>query len=183
MCCFITAIVPGAIKIESLQPICSRHGMLFSALENKSLIATIKDDHYVRATRAFCDCDSALGSAMRSSKPKTGDALNIEIARLKKKGWSAHKIERWLMEKDKNYERSADNLLRKNATDLAEWRHFFDEYFLTGTAYIGVLLHFYCEALDTESLNLKATERLIWSSVRDDELLSLQEDVLYLFSK
>lgn len=170
-----------------LQPLCSKSGMLFKPIDNPFVSAQLPPGQYVRATQSVCDCGTPLGSSSAKENKKSlaeGESAHaVAIAKLKKKGWSQAKIDRWQAEKETASERS--NLQRANSSgaDLKSWCQFIKA-FLTASEgkALGLILHWYSGSLDGEKILINSIEHIPVTEELEKNLLSIREDVLYLFS-
>lgn len=184
MCRFITAVVPADIDLQSVKPLLDKYGMSFEEVRNSFVESQLEGDRYVRATRSVCDCDTGLGS----SSDSPGEVLTVatvsnDIDKLKKKGWSQHKIERWLAEKSGTVDRNQQAVRSKNDAELAQWREFISAMFSdTITKRLGLLIHMYNGTLEDEQIQIKRINRISLSEQFENKLLEMEEDVLYMIS-
>ncbi len=187
MCHFITCLVAPGVSLIELQPLCNKHGMLFGPIENSFVRAQIPPGHYVRATQSVCDCGTPLGSLSAKHNSKSlaegENAHAASVAKLKKKGWSQAKIDRWLGEKETASERTSLQRANSSGADLKSWCEFILAYLKAseGEA-LGILLHWYHGSLDNEKISIQSIERIPLTEELEKNLLSMREDVLYLFS-
>lgn len=187
MCHFITCLVAPEVSLLELQPLCNKNGMLFMPIENSFVCAQIPSGQYVRATQSVCDCGTPLGSLSARHNNKSlaeGESAHAtSVAKLKKKGWSQAKIDRWLGEKETASERSSLQRAHSCGADLKNWCQFIKTFLPAnpGKA-LGILLHWYSGSLEDEKIEIKSIERIPLSEELEKNLLSIREDVLYLFS-
>jgi hypothetical protein len=185
MCRFITAVVPTVTDLQASRPLLDNYGMSFKEIRNSFIEAQLGGDRYVRATRSVCDCDSALGSASDQQETSQADRTHAaEIEKLRKKGWSQHKIERWLAEKSGSSDRHQRQDQSNHDAELTHWREFIGALLSDGfTKRLGLLLHMYNGRLEDEQIRIKRIELLSLSGQLDKALLAMDEDVLYMVSK
>lgn len=187
MCHFITCLVAPGVSLLELQPLCSKYGMLFKPIDNPFVCAQLPPGQYVRATRSVCDCGTPLGSLVAKDNQKIlaeGESAHaVAVAKLKKKGWSQAKIERWQAEKEAASERSSLQRANSSGADLNSWCQFIKGFLVAseGKA-LGILLHWYSGSLDDEKIHIKSIEHLPLTEELEKNLLSIGEDELYLFS-
>ncbi len=187
MCHFITCLVAPGVSLLELQPLCNQHGMLFSPIDNSFVSAQMPQGQYVRATQSVCDCGTPLGSLSAKHNPKSraeGESAHAtSVAKLKKKGWSQAKIDRWLGEKETASERASLQRANSSGANLNSWCQFIKTFLSAsqGKA-LGILLHWYSGSLDDEEIEIKCIERIPLTEELEKNLLSIREDVLYLFS-
>ena len=187
MCHFITGALPRSAVRTALDPILREHGLAFTPLANELVQAQLPaDDVYVRATKSWCDCGTPLGAARRGRRAGDPDGAHAARARqeLAKKGWSATKIERWLAQQERT--RARDARVRKDldaasAVYLETWRDGLAA--LARTAgHVGLLLHWYHGAPETERIGLVRREHIPVRALDVALLGRIEEDVLYLFA-
>lgn len=185
MCRFITAVVPADIDQDSLRPILDKYGMYFKEVNNPFVNEQLGGEVLVKATRSICECDTALGAGSRLKETdQTGLTHSHEIDKLRKKGWSQHKIERWLVEKSNSAERRLTIETDKYDAELAQWCEFITLVLSNGIAKrLGLLLHMYNGNLEEEQIRIKRFERLTVTESLCNDLLTMDEDVLYTVSK
>lgn len=187
MCHFITCLVAPGVSLLELQPLCSKYGMLFKSIDNPFVSAQLPPGQYVRATQSVCDCGTPLGSSYAKENQKSlaeGESAHaVAVAKLKKKGWSQAKIDRWQAEKETAAERSSLQRAYSSGADLNSWCQFIKA-FLTASEgkALGLILHWYSGSLDDEKIQINSIERIPVSNELEKNLLSVREDVLYLFS-
>ncbi len=187
MCHFITCLVAPGVSLLELQPLCNKYGMLFKPIDNPFVSAQLPPGQYVRASRSVCDCGTALGSLSAKDNQKSlaeGESAHaIAVAKLKKKGWSQAKIDRWQAEKETAAERSSLQRANSRGADLHGWCQFIMEFLLTSDSkHLGIILHMYNGTLADEKIQIKSIEHLLLTEELEKNLLSIREDVLYLFS-
>ncbi|MBY0546647.1 MAG: hypothetical protein K2W95_05115 [Candidatus Obscuribacterales bacterium] len=183
MCRFITAVVPAGFDLLASKVLLERHEMSFTEISNPFVQSQLGGDQYLRATRCMCDCDSALGSAAQPQGAAQKAVPDLaEIARLRKKGWSQHKIDRWLAEKSGSLERHKKHSERE--AELTLWRNFIGDLLSEGAAKrLGLLLHTYSGTLQSEQVQIKRFEKLALSDLSENALLAMEEDVVYTVSE
>jgi hypothetical protein len=122
---------------------------------------------------------------LRDPKDAERAAKNLaqKLKRFRKKGWSEPKIETWL----KEWERKTRNIkthAEQFPVSAERWVAFVIGTLNSGQVEsVGLLLHWYSGALDTERIDLKRTEKFGARKVDEDVLLNIEQDVLYLFLK
>lgn len=171
MCRIITAVVPADFDLSARKLLLEQYGMSFEEIKNSFVEAQINGDRYVRATRAFCDCDALLGI-----EPKVA-VKPSDIEKRRKKGWSSNKIERWLAEKSI----ASKDRAEKRAGELKHWNAFIDKLLRGGAKRLGLLVHIYSGRIDEEKVELQRVERVLLSDL-DKVLLRMELDVLYMIS-
>ncbi|MBI5160233.1 MAG: hypothetical protein HY996_02265 [Micrococcales bacterium] len=188
MCHFITGTLPRAAARTVLAPILREHGLAFSALDNPFVQAQLAPgDAYSRATKAWCDCGTPLGSARRGRGAVAQDGAHVARMKeaLRKKGWGSAKIERWLVQQARTRER--DERVRKdhdaaNAAYLETWRDALAALARTAGP-VGLLLHWYHGGLETERIEIARREPVALRSLDVAALAGIEEDMLYVFAE
>ncbi len=177
MCRFITAVIPADADLTAEKPLLDKYAMSFEVINNSFVQAQINGDRYVRATRAFCDCDSFLGGANLAKKTAVKTSSHVE--KLRKKGWSPHKIERWLAEKSAASQDRAEN---QHGEEQKHWTAFIGALLEGRTKRIGLMVHMYSGRVDEEQVQIKRVERVLLSDL--SEVLSrMDHDILYMISE
>ena len=78
-----------------------RHGRTLEPGENASVAVAIGAEHgYYCTTTGACDCGTSMGAAARDHA-KAERVSRSQIEKLRKKGWSQSKIDRWMSDKRK----------------------------------------------------------------------------------
>ncbi len=142
----------------------------------------LPSETYFATSASWCQCDTMIGranhSAARGLVPS--EAIAREAAKLRAKGWGAHKIERWLASKAE----AQDKVHRLLATDIAaaresdeirEWLSLLHELTTKGRS-VALMLH----NGDVTDETAFAEETVAVPVVTADWLVSgVREDVLY----
>lgn len=184
MCRFITAAVPADIDLPAVKPLLDKYGMSFKEVRNSFVESQLEGDRYARVTGSVCDCDTVLGSVSAQGEVQTKATVSGDIEKLKKKGWSQHKIERWLAEKSGATDRHQEADRSKSVAELAQWREFISVMLLDkSTNRLGLLIHMYSGSLEDEQIQIKRINRISLSEQFENSLLEMEEDVLYMLSE
>jgi hypothetical protein len=143
-------------------------------------------ERYYMTTRGSCDCGTEIGLARRidGTLPSRQLDFSRDIRNLKKKGWSAAKIDRWIAQSKADSARKhqeAANRLSGQHLELGRWIQFIASVLHGGHAqWIGLLLHWY-SGLSTEAMAAGNRLWLSLSELTEDYLLHAEEDVLHTF--
>jgi hypothetical protein len=183
MCHFITATLPRRADVARLTEIAEQHRRALKPLRNAHVEGQLESDlQYHLTTIGHCDCGTELGSARRVRDRSQKIGRPEQFAKLRRRGWSASKIERWLEQKTS---RSAQVKRASSDTpDAGEWCLFIREVLASPyTDSFGLLLHWYGGALDSERIELRGREVILARDIEATDLLDLTEDVLYEFRK
>jgi hypothetical protein len=171
MCTYIMVVVPSGTDEEKAREVFKRHGLRFNVFKD-SPPAVRKD--MCATTCKHCDCGTALGNEraalMASPDPEA------EIPKLRKKGWSQAKIQRWLEDKA----RRPDRRVERNELELAQWMALIPDVLESDVVNrIGVFVHFYNERFGADIIRRK--ERIPLDRLSPDLLVSMADDTLYEF--
>lgn len=173
MCYFITAILPNYADTNLLAPIFKNHRLSFQKITNSNLTSELAiGDLQILTASGYCDCDTVLGILNRPS----GKSLNAELNRLKNKGWSKTKIQRWLEQKEQKKEKQSKSL------QASQWINFITDVLkLGGIKRIGLLLHWYMKAVENEPIKLHSKNKIKLTNLTPSLLMKMNEDELYEF--
>jgi len=174
MCHYIT-IVAGGVSETDLDAFMRARGRRAMLLFNASVQRELRPDelHFL-TTKGHCDCGTALAYSDIEERNQPEQA----VAKLKAKGWSLAKIDRWLAAKQK----AASKAPRVEPIDsVAFWatlaRDLKQE--LSPTS-IGLLLHFYSDGIGEEKFPVRRVEperentvESVLESMCEDELTIL----------
>jgi hypothetical protein len=186
MCHYVTAVLPELVAPPSAQAAAEAHQLRFEPVANAFVGGQLRrGEGYFRLGTGQCDCGTPLGA--RSAAPADDPPSDRELAKLRKKGWSAAKIERWLGERRLARDRRA----RKNAAHdaslgpaLEGWVAFLRAVLEAGdVASVGLLLHWYRGGVDSERIRLASRRGVPLRELSADLLLGIEEDVLYDFQR
>ena len=181
MCLFVTAVLPGSADVPGLADVAARHGLRLALTHNASVEKQLHPGERLFFTNPRgCDCDTALGSLRSAVTPIRIGNPEAEIAKLRRKGWTAAKISR-RVEQRKAHDTAED---KRAATlqRLEAWRSLLAE-MLTGkrTPSVGLLMHQYAGNVVSEDIALHRRESLRIDEVTLGSLGQMSEDVVYDF--
>jgi hypothetical protein len=185
VCNFITLIFPPGVRTDEIEVVGQKHrGRKFKLTPDNTLCSWLSAGETQFLTRnAGCDCDTSLGSRCKDKADVASEheSWRKEARKLQAKGWSAHKVERWLDEKRGEQERRR----RQETEDEAHldlWAHENDDWFgLLGelldtgqTHYVGLLLRWGRDKIKNRvRVNLRDQGLMF--------LLEIEENVIYEF--
>ncbi|MHC4608561.1 MAG: hypothetical protein ACYTAF_16745 [Planctomycetota bacterium] len=160
--------------------LCARHGRELLPQDNRSVMQQAgRGCRYYSTTRGICDCDTSMGSATGEEEYEE-DRIEKDLEKLRGKGWSKAKVDRWLQDKEKaarNRERSR----RACGEAAGEWVAFLTEFLeASGAPFVGILLHWYNGQL-SERITLKGIREVPLGRLTDDFVAHMEEDVVYRF--
>lgn len=176
MCKFITLIIQPKIEIEKFKNIFSTHNFNSSSVENQSIRQQYgKDANIIFPTKAHCDCGSVIGIPSNNlSEEEKQQRLHKQIDKLKKKGWSNIKIERWLQERYKDNKQENRELEKKE--ECNNWIAFFKRLLADkNVKQVSILAHWYHSDILTETITLKESIKI----KADDLNVTVLSNLLY----
>ena len=173
MCTYIAAVLPAGTDAKATGELFKKHDLGFYPIHDRPP-AISKDQLYVLTFTQNCDCGTVLGRGyIRNPHPKEPES---EIPKLRKKGWSDAKINRWLEDKT----RKADPHDTRSEEELARWMATIQDIVTSGiTTSLGLFVHFYNEGYDADII--KRVERVKLMDLSPELLLGLADDTLYEF--
>lgn len=185
MCHYITATLPAGVDPQVIAPIFQRHQRKLEALGNSIVLGQLpRGEQYFLTTGKFCDCGTALGSQLRRTVEHSPED---EIPKLKRKGWSAAKIDRWL--NDKRSARERQQLAREeqaqlDTPDAESWQALLQEVLdTTSTQHVGLLLHWYHGSVEEERITIQEIVRVPIDKATPEFLMQIAENVVYCFTR
>ena len=189
MCIFITATLPPDASIEAVRAVFERHGRRLDEVENQNVLEQLPSgERYFCTTSGHCDCGTALGStfAFAETSPRTDD-ISQKILKLRRKGWSEAKIQRWVEQDRRNREqdqraRIARESYALESGEIVDWVALIREIMATGqSSSVGLLVHWYSTSPEQEAVDLRERVRLAADSITEEDLLRMRHDTVYEF--
>ena len=121
--------------------------LAFDTIHNPHIDSQLEPtERYVRVTRGHCDCSTMLGS-LHARQPKERD-----IAKLRRKGWSDTKIQRWLQSKEHGVRAPATP---QGELTRDEWMAFLRDALDEGSVpYLGLMMHWYRRSPEDEQIHV-----------------------------
>ena len=176
MCTYIMTVLPAGTDLDRAKKEYKQFGLRFWVREERP--PTISPHDFYVGTAKHCDCGTALGSAYIPPSPMKSPEEHIP--KLKKRGWSQAKIERWLAEKRAHSIDSETALDEGTIQQLARW-HAFIEHVLQSrlASRLGIFVHFYNERFGADII--RQIERVPLSRVTPELLRNMADDTLYEF--
>lgn len=188
MCHFITATLPGETDRKKAVEIFARHKLSFKEIENESVRCHLEPgDIYILTTSGHCDCGTVLASQYRDPEQTAEQKelfRNRDIEKLKKKGWSKAKIDRWLKEAELTADKEArgEELAHEYGVRFAsDWVAFIEDIFSSKVASrVGLLVHSYSGGLGAR-IPIDGKKQVSLKELNENVLLRMSEDVIYEF--
>ncbi len=187
MCHYITGIISGETTIAEINSIGKEFGLEFEACPNEFVQKQLKyGESYILKHSKYCDCGTPLGMLNQKNAKQAEGVKDSEIEKLKQKGWSEAKIQRFLNDKNKRVEQKAKKLEpRKSSAEsgVQEWVGFCKKLFeTTSIKTFGILLHWYSGLVESERIKLNGRHLIDKSNLTTKNLLEIEEDTLYIIS-
>src|SRR5687767_2907352 len=174
MCTYIAAVLPAGTDPKAAAELFKKHALGFWLVQDRPS-AISNDQLYALTNIGHCDCGTVLGRGfignLYTKEPES------EIPKLRKKGWSEAKINRWLEDKT----RKPDPLDIRREEELARWMATIQDVLTSGIATsLGLFVHFYNEGFDADII--KRVERVRLTDLTPELLLGFADDTLYEFT-
>ncbi len=186
MCHFLTGCVSKRADLAELNAFLGEAGLSrrfrFIELKNPHVIPQLPPFAlYCSMRHSHCDCGTAIGGAVRggaSSPP--GKA---KLKKLRAKGWSETRIERWKREREAAVGRKHQSSFANQGEERDLWWSFITAVLESNlTRHLGLLKHWYSSDVFKEDFPF-STHQLTIQNREADYLADLSEDVLYVFEK
>ena len=147
-----------------------------------------RGERLVFTTHGHCDCDTVLGRRRCEDFRTRPGISQKDLKKLRKKGWSEAKIERWKQEVSHTIDRNKalrQEQFESRRPEAEVWLNFIRDAMAAANApHLGIFLHFYNDGgMEDEKIRLSRSERLDLTDVSPDFLMDVEQDVLYLFSR
>lgn len=184
MCHFVTATLPSSADVDGVRRAARAAKLDWAPLDNPIVLRQLEPGtKYFLTTRGHCDCRTVLGCMRYSREHRSGGPLD-DVAKVKAKGWTSAKIERWLEERRKTsakHERERQAEADARMHEAEEWLRFLRDVLGGGSSErLGLLLHDYRGSVDTDAVRF-VRERIDLGGVKPEFLMRLKDDVLYEF--
>ena len=164
MCHYITMILPAKTDVESTSAVFAVQHRKPMLLQNSRMQGVLQPGEiYIHPGSKMCDCGTSLGGLGR--RPVENRVSRERKARLRKKGWSDAKFQRWLEQQRQTSDRK-ERIKTAMADAVAGcdpdgWGGIMRG-LLNGLQlpYVGLLLHWYSASLDSEVIRSKGRTTL-----------------------
>ncbi|MEQ1513028.1 MAG: hypothetical protein ABL934_10160 [Lysobacteraceae bacterium] len=183
MCRFITAILPKAADIAEASAVFREHGRACHVYVSASLAAQIGNAESIcHTTAGHCDCGTPLGSTATGAASDDRGTREIEVARLRRKGWSESKIARMLVQRDEAGARP--RAPGQGQTSLGEWCALIHAVLASPRiTYVGLLIHEYRGDINDEEVALQGRQTVRAKDLDEATLASMRDDTIYEFRR
>ena len=187
MCHFITGSISGKITVQELNSVGQEFGLQFETCPNEFVQKQLKSgESYIWKCCKYCNCGTSLGTLNEKNIKRTKGVSNLEVEKLKQKGWSETKIQRFLNDKNKKAEQNDKDLEQRKLSvenGVQEWVDFSKKLFETmPIKTFGILLHWYKKGIFNEKITLNERILIEKSELTAKKLLEIEEDTLYVIS-
>jgi hypothetical protein len=185
MCHYITALLSPDADSSRVRQFAKTHLLKWELMQKHSLKSTLREgETYYRTTRGTCDCGTGVGILHDDERPEPN--FERKAKKLKKKGWSGHKIERWIEDKRRDMEKAKDrntHYLSNPPIDVVHWMGFISDVLdAKAASYLGLLKHWYDGLIETERINVFDRRWIPYKKLDHEYLLRAEEDVIHTFS-
>lgn len=176
-------VLPPKANFKEVAAVLLRHHRRAGVIENPHLATHLRPGElYIQPATKTCDCGTWLGSGCPRPSVKRPERSVLDKLRLK--GWSQAKIDRWIAQRDevtaRNTRSDADRKTAINGTDPDGWISTASELLaLSGVNYVGILLHHYYGTLVAERLSIAGRSKLKLDESLSDALFNIEEDRIY----
>ncbi|HEY3321904.1 MAG TPA: hypothetical protein VGP72_15660 [Planctomycetota bacterium] len=180
MCYFITIVLDSrldASRIAVAKPLSPW------PYTNPNLVAQLSaHDALYCAMKGSCHCGTVLASAhqRQASGARYEEKTNKKLTELRRKGWSEHKIQRWLEQRESQAERMRHDPAAYDAKpEVSAWLSLPQAVHAAGGREFGVLLHFYAADVENENFLVKRSQNVSLGEWNQKFLTETEENVLY----
>lgn len=187
MCTFVLGTFPANAPLERMETRGRREYFRFTRLPPGTVASVLyPGEWFGRLTSRYCDCETALGRRTDTKDAGQGhqETLERKADRLRRKGWSRNRIERWATQVESDKSRHAKAEAENRANEAREWhrwlRHALED---VGVEYVGILVDDFRgrldEAYDDGEKAAPSTRDVRVRDVDEQFLESLKRGVLY----
>lgn len=185
MCHYISGLIQNDFNLEDLNDIGTSYSITFADCKNDFVRNQLDNkEKYLIKDSKYCDCGTELGSLNRYDKKRIEKS---ELDKLKRKGWSETKIQRWIDDKKKVVEREQikNNSFRSGIhSDIENWITFINDLFSqTKINKFGIILHWYSGNVNSEKIKLQDKIKIKLDDLDDQKLLLMKEDMFYYIER
>jgi hypothetical protein len=186
MCHFITATMAPNGDESAVRRLAKESLLKWEPLDNPSVIKQLHPGElYFLTTRGMCDCGTRIGVRIRTdvTLPDSDPDFSRETKKLRKKGWSENKIDRWI-EQTRSYSarKHAESEARLSGphSEVDRWIQFVSAVLEGSHAdWIGILVHWYGGNVTTEAIAAGNRRWLTLDNFTEDYLLNAEENMIH----
>lgn len=167
--------------MPELRKVFDKHSFVWREMHNSSLSVLLPGTIQL-PLGGQCNCSTALGTAEHED-PRGIENMDAAIAKLREKGWSGAKIERWRVDKERAATRRKEHLHHLMDNELQLWVKLIEDLLLRElTPSFALILHFYNGSIDHERIPISGMRRILLAELSANQLAQLERDVLYEFA-
>jgi hypothetical protein len=186
MCYYITATMAPNGDESAVRRLAKASLLKWEPLDNPGVLKQLHPGElYFLTTRGMCDCGTEIGVSIRTDGilPDRGPDLSREIKKLKKKGWTENKIDRWIEQTKADAARrhsESETRLSGPHPEVFRWIQFVSAVLEGSHAdWIGILVHWYGGSVTTEAIAAGNRRWLTLDKFTEDYLLNAEENTLH----
>lgn len=177
MCQFNVLIVKRPCTDKRLETAIRNSNLNYRLTQIDSLIKQLDESYTtVLATKSDCDCGSVIGIDSRLIVEE--GSLEAEIRRLRRKGCSVAKIERYRESKRRSFANRERRFRAKEAAEEKNWITILKELAQKGIG-VGILFHEFGGLIETEDILIKSEKELSLAEIQSGGLRKVEEDIVY----
>jgi hypothetical protein len=181
MCTFITSWVYGSIDRIKLKAILRENGFDLDEYPDSPLKQKVGASIYFRPTKTQCDCGTVFGR--QNQKGSSEAPIEVQVQRLKRKGWGEAKIRKWLEELERAKKKTAREKPRNDTATSQEWLKLFNQILRNhGIKSFGLLFHHYHGNQTVEDFEIGEKVVLNLKDLTEEELGALISEIPYEIS-
>ncbi|MGB1205938.1 MAG: hypothetical protein ACPG5B_09840 [Chitinophagales bacterium] len=176
MCQFNLLIIDNKSKAENLKDLFFKNGFGYNELDNKNLQSQIgRTKKIILTTKNECDCGSVIGLNQHDSNAN----IDIEKKRkkLRKKKWSAVKIERYLSDILKEQKKVMATAELKKEAEENNWIRI-AEGLINRKVQFGILYHHFSGLLEDETIEIEKINQIPMTFLSKGKLRDFKENQL-----
>lgn len=182
MCTYILATLPQNSDAARVAELADQHGLAWTERDDPRDAAELgKGERCFHTTRGQCDCGTELGSCPPEEEQRLDRYMDQQIKKRKNMGWSPTKIKRWLEQQEQYKQRKqheAEQAASSPGPEIDRWLSFLRAVIRSGASRrIGIYVSW------GGHLSLRERKRVTVARVTGEDLLALEQDVLYEFTE
>ena len=178
MCQFNLLVIDKSILGKNLKDILHANGFGYREINNESLFHQLgKNKGFVLTTKGACDCGSIIGKGLE------GEVMNTKLLKkLRLKGWSGKKIERYLSDRMKDQAKKEERDFLGSKLEENSWFNLTKNILKTTTSF-EILTHQFGGLIEEEEIAIEKTNHFSLKDFQAENLRFLKENQLYQIKK
>ena len=125
MCHFIFLVLPPKADLASIGALCEQHGCAFKSVDSDTIIRPflVEGERSYLTTAGLCDCGTPLIPQREDYfvQHNQDGTLAKRAEKLRKEGWTQHKIDNWLAQKTTVRDRKQQYREEQNNEEINRW--------------------------------------------------------------